>query len=92
VPIVGAIGTTPREAARPVATAGRLPAASGKPASAYLDFHGRRWVSDGKALELDATFMRIGDYRGSPVYTRNGDSQTIYIPTATGLVAPFRGR
>lgn len=56
----------------------------------WLTYNGRRWVSAGPAVERDAAFTRVGDYRGSPVYQRNGDSLTIYIPTTSDLIVPFK--
>lgn len=59
---------------------------------AWFDYKGRRWVSAGSAVDLTADFTRIGEYKGSPVFQRRGDSVTIYIPTSTSLVTPFKPR
>jgi len=90
VPIVGTIGSSVTPAPQPAATSGRLPGHANRTATVYLDYDGRRWVSAGRATELDAGFARIGEFRGSPVYQRRGDSLTIYIPTSGGLVVPFK--
>jgi hypothetical protein len=92
VPIVGTTGAVAASAPapRPAATSGRLPRNANLTATAYFDYDGRRWVSAGKAMELDASFARVGDFRGAPVYQHHGDSLTIFIPTASGLVAPFK--
>lgn len=97
VPVVAsAVGAS---APSPVATTGRTvsvsnaasPAARPKGLNgAWLDYNGRRWVSAGKAVDLDSTFAPIGDYRGTPVYRRQGDSLTIYIPMTGTLLTPFK--
>jgi hypothetical protein len=73
-----------------VATVGRATRPASRVATVFFDYDGRRWVSAGRATELDAGFTRIGEYKGTPVYGRDGDSLTIYIPTANGFVAPFK--
>jgi len=104
VPVVaGNVGSTAAAAgARPTATSGRTVtvanAASGgnRPKGingAWIDYDGRRWVSAGRAVGLDPNaFISIGAYRGSPVYQRVGDADTIYVPTTGTLVAPFKPR
>jgi len=57
---------------------------------AWLTYNGRRWTSAGPAVDLTADFTRIGEYHGSPVYQRPGDSLTIYLPLAGALLVPFK--
>ncbi len=93
----GAVATTgTRAAPQAVGTTGRVPTivnSAVKPKGingAWIEYDGRRWVSAGKAIDLDGDFTEVGRYKGSPVYRRHGDSLTIYIPTTTDLVAPFK--
>ena len=60
----------------------------------WIDYEGRHWVFSGNATELTPAFSHIGDYRGFPVFRRNGDGSTIYLPSTAGLVVPYtrRGR
>lgn len=59
----------------------------------WVNFDGRRWVLDGKAIDYDpATLAEVGTYHGWSVYTRSGDASTIYIPTTPGRLAPYRAR
>lgn len=102
VPVVAAaIGTlpsTPASSAGATATSGRVTTVSNVATAArpqgingaWLDYDGRRWVSAGKAVNLDTSFAEIGSYKGSPVYRRLGDRLTIYVPMLRGLVAPFK--
>jgi hypothetical protein len=101
-PAVPIVGTTGRAAApAPAATSGRAPAAVGGTATAvrptginnaWIEYSGRRWVLAGPAVEVTADFTRVGDYRGSPIYQRRGDTHTIYVPVTTGLAAPFKAK
>ncbi len=59
----------------------------------WIPFGGERWVSAGAAVALSAsTFVRVGEYRGFPVYARRElEEDVIYLPaTRAGLVAPYR--
>ena len=58
----------------------------------WLQFMGGRWVSAGPAVPLRASdFVRVGEYAGFPVFARRDlEEERIYIPTAGGLLAPFR--
>jgi hypothetical protein len=59
----------------------------------WIHYQGRKWVSAGAAVPLRATEFRVvGQYEGFPVFVRKDDSNTIYLPTRAGLVAPYRGR
>ena len=59
----------------------------------WIDYEGRHWLFSGNAIELTPAFSHIGDYRGFPVYRRNGDrSNTIYVPSTAGLVVPYTAR
>jgi len=96
VPVVAS--TVGSSAPKPTGTSGRVTDVvngGSKPTGlngAWIEYDGRRWVSAGKAVDLGADFMQVGAYRGSPIYQRRGDSQTIYVPTSTALVVPFRPR
>jgi hypothetical protein len=59
---------------------------------AWVEYAGRRWVSAGKGVDLTADFAQIGEYRGSPIYQRRGDTSTIYVPMTPGLLVPFKSR
>ena len=102
VPIVtaaptGTSGTT-AAATAPRGTAGRVTNVTNDGArpkginNAWIEYAGRRWVSAGKAVDLTSDFAKVGEYRGSPIYKRHGDSLTIYVPMTRGLVAPFKPR
>jgi hypothetical protein len=58
----------------------------------WVNFSGERWVARGTAVALNATsFVRVGEYRGFPVYARRElDEDVIYLPTRPGFVAPYR--
>ena len=58
----------------------------------WIRYLGEKWVSAGSAVSLTAAGFRVvGNYDGFPVFARNGRSeQVIYVPTGTGLVAPYR--
>jgi len=103
VPIVTAAPTTPTGTAgasvpRPSGMAGRVTNITSNGArpkginSVWIEYGGRRWISAGKAVDLTSDFAKVGEYRGSPVYQRRGDSLTIYVPMTQGLVAPFKPR
>lgn len=55
----------------------------------WIQFAGDKWVSAGKAVTVDSSFMRAGTYAGFPVYRRAGDAM-IYVPTRDGMAAPYR--
>jgi hypothetical protein len=104
VPVVaGTIGTTSASAitdtTRAAGTSGRVTTVTNQAGTAalpkgingaWLDYNGRRWVSVGSAVALTTDFTRIGEYKGSPVYHRRGDSVTIYVPSTGTLVVPFK--
>jgi len=101
---IGTAGRIATTAGRNVTTPNRTVTVTNRTASsavppkgvngAWLDYNGRRWVSTGKAIDLTSDFQAIGTYRGFPVYVRNGDRSTIYVPSTPGLVVPYapRGR
>ena len=93
VPVVGTMGTLVPSEPQSTARAARRPARTARQsATIYLDYNGRRWVSAGPAIDLDSTFARVGEFRGSPVYQHAGDTLTIYVPTSDRLVVPFKPR
>jgi hypothetical protein len=58
----------------------------------WVSFSGERWVARGTAIPLSATsFVRVGEYRGFPVYARRElDEDVIYLPARPGFVTPYR--
>jgi hypothetical protein len=60
----------------------------------WIRYEGRRWESAGEAIALDATFKKVGEYHGFPVYTRGttgaGEAGAIYIPSRDEMLAPYR--
>jgi hypothetical protein len=60
----------------------------------WIEFDGRRWLADGRAVPfVEGRFTRVGERGGHPVYRETaGASERIFIATADDLVAPFRPR
>ncbi|HEX6464971.1 MAG TPA: hypothetical protein VFZ98_10970 [Vicinamibacterales bacterium] len=58
--------------------------------NAWIEYGGRRWVADGKATPRTSGFVRVGTYRGFPVYERDSDQSTIYVPSTAELVVSYR--
>jgi hypothetical protein len=60
----------------------------------WIEFDGRRWIADGRAVPfVEGRFTRVGERGGHPVYRETaGASERIFIATADDLVAPFRPR
>jgi len=59
----------------------------------WIRYQGSRWDSAGEAVQRDASFTRIGEYHGFPVYSRSGTAQAgqeIFIPTRDDMLAPYR--
>jgi hypothetical protein len=92
VPAVGTTGSSSPEAIGPLVSA-RLPEGLN---GVFVEYDNRRYFSDGRAVAMDdKTFVRIGNYHGFPVYRRDGEADTVYIPPsggAAGVVAPYRAR
>jgi hypothetical protein len=58
----------------------------------WLVFNGSRWYSDGSATALNAErFMKIGEYRGFPVYREKSEpNDRIWVTTLPeGPIAPY---
>jgi hypothetical protein len=55
----------------------------------WIRYQGSRWDSAGEAVERDASFTKVGEYRGFPVYSRGG-GQEIFIPSRDEMLAPYR--
>lgn len=89
---VGTTGTEPAVALGPITTARRPEGLNG----VFIEFSSRRYFADGPAVPFDpATFSRVGEYRGFPVYQLRGQDKTLYLPPvggATVLVTPYRTR
>jgi hypothetical protein len=87
-----AVTVDPAAVPRPVATSGSTsparPASARKhavrptgPNAVYIEYDRSRYFSSGRPVLFDtATFTRIGERLGLPVYTRAGDPHTIYVP------------
>jgi len=59
----------------------------------WVRFDGRDWFASGPAEVFDAaTFTQRGSYHGFSVYSRRGETGTIYIPSVPGLVTPYSRR
>lgn len=60
----------------------------------WIEFDGRRWLADGRAVPfVEGRFARVGERGGHPVYRETaGARERIFIATADDLVAPFRPR
>jgi hypothetical protein len=57
----------------------------------WIHYQGVKWVSAGAAVPLRSTeFRSIGQYEGFPVFVRQHEEKTIYLPTRAGLVAPYK--
>jgi hypothetical protein len=58
----------------------------------WLQYMNEKWVSAGPALPFRAAdFLRVGDYKGTPVLARQGlQEDVIYLPSRPGFVAPYR--
>ena len=89
---VGTTGGEPMVPLGPLATAKRPEGLNG----VFVEYDHRRYFSDGPAREFDAkSFTRVGEYHGFPVYRREGEPNTIFIPPLEGsptIVAPYRPR
>ena len=62
----------------------------------YIDYQGRRWFSNGRAVLLDpAKLARSGEYHGFAVYASDAPAETIYVAvtnTTSGLLTPYSTR
>jgi hypothetical protein len=61
-------------------------------AGIWIAFNQARWYLAGSAVRYSPDrFVKVGDYRGAPVYReKNGASTRIYVPAVEGgLIAPF---
>jgi hypothetical protein len=57
----------------------------------WIHYQGIKWVSAGRAVPLRSTdFRAVGQYEGFPVFVRQNEEKTIYLPTRAGLVAPYK--
>ena len=89
VPAERPVGTTGIELAVPVVPA----PVRGKPFtydSISVQFMGAKWVMAGPSTEMSTGLMQIGEYKGFPVYARQGQQhERIYVPLIADRVAPF---
>ena len=58
----------------------------------WIELLGAKWVSAGPGVPLRASeFVRVGDYKGFPVFARQGlNEEIVYLPTAAGLLVPYK--
>ena len=95
--VPASVDTAPVSTAAPEPADARAVASLLRPQSndgVWIQFEDRKWVSAGAAVPLaDVDFVRVGDYKGFPVFRRRFSSdETIYLPTRGGLAAPYRPR
>jgi hypothetical protein len=87
---VGTAGIAPArpQPVRPLATLRRPESNDG----VWVSFGGERFVSAGPAVTLTTyDFVQVGEHAGFPVFARRElKEEVIYLPTRTGLVAPYR--
>jgi hypothetical protein len=80
-------GATSRAALSPLVSAMRPVGNDG----VWISWNGRKWVSNGIAVPIEeGRFTQVGDYAGFAVLARAADTDTIYLPSRPGLVAPYR--
>ena len=61
--------------------------------SVSVRFMGEKWVMAGPSVEMQSDLVQIAEYKGFPVYARNGQqNERIYLPLSAGRVAPFTPR
>jgi hypothetical protein len=87
---VGTAGTQ-TAAAGPIVTARRPEGLN----AVFIEYDRRRYFADGPVVLFDArVFRKVGDYRGFPVYQRQGQDTTLYLPPRenSGTLAPYRAR
>jgi hypothetical protein len=90
-PAIGTTGVQPLLPPGPLATARRPQGLNG----VFIEYQNQRYFSDGPAVRFDEKFVRVGDYRGFPVYEQSGHEKTVYIAALAGtpgVVAPYRTR
>jgi hypothetical protein len=60
----------------------------------WIQFQGSRWYAAGPAVVFDpAAFRQVGEHNGFPVFrARAGLGDRIYIPSRSGIVAPYAKR
>jgi hypothetical protein len=76
----------------PAAPRPALPTTEERTRGISVQFDGRVWASAGPAVPFSATqFDRVGEQAGSPIFRRTGgDAAVIFVPTTSGMVAPFK--
>ena len=89
---VGTVGGEPSAPLGPLVTAKRPEGLNG----VFIEYESQRYFSSGPAREFDAkAFTRVGEYHGFPVFQREGDTRTIYIPPLSDkstILAPYQRR
>jgi hypothetical protein len=88
----GAVGTSGRAVTvrrSPPLTSVRRPDSND---GVWVLFGGERWISAGPAVSLlPSEFVLVGEHGGFPVYAREAlEEDVIYLPTRSGLLAPYR--
>ena len=95
LPVTSSVGTAGAETVvplGPLVTAKKPEGLNG----VFVEYESQRYFSSGPAREFDAkAFTRVGEYHGFPVFQREGDTRTIYIPPLSDqstIVAPYQRR
>ena len=59
----------------------------------WVNYDAARWFLSGTSVKFDRdAFRKIGECDGFPVYQRDGNSSTIYIPVRSGRLASYSRR
>jgi hypothetical protein len=91
---VGTVGTPALAAPAPLFVPGAIGTVrqADETLGVWVDYEGTRWQACGSAEVLaPEVFSKTGDYRGFPVYSRQGAAlaDRIYLPSRAGFVAPY---
>jgi len=86
------VGTSGTSVITPAPAAARPSRPSKTVSVVWIDYGGKRWTAEGKAVDLTPDMQAVGNYRGFPVYAGGGDRSTIYVPSGNDLVVPYRAK
>jgi hypothetical protein len=97
VPVATTGTATAAAPPQPVGTSGRAivnrPVTTAIPPTginnAWIEYEGKRWIANGKAIDRAPDMREVGQFRGFTVYARGSDRTTIYVPSVGDLVVPF---
>jgi len=90
--VIASVGTGGTTAVRPPGPAIETVRRPRSNDGVWIELLGAKWVSAGPGVPLRAfEFVRVGEYRGFPVFARQGlNEEIIYLPTAAGLLVPYK--